>query len=181
MKSADLLLHPIRLRILQAFLGDRTLTTSQLQDELSDTPPATLYRHISMLVEAGILSVVNEQRIRGAVKRTYILRTSAASVDLNEVSKMSVEEHRRMFLAFIAGLIADFDRYLEKDKVDLLRDGASYRLSGVWLTDKELKEMSNELITVLQPRMANPPKAGRKRWLFGSIVLPGDKMSQKEV
>ena len=38
--SADLLLHPVRLRIVQAFLGDRALTTSQLSAELSDIPPA---------------------------------------------------------------------------------------------------------------------------------------------
>ena len=30
MATADLLLHPVRLRILQAFLGDRALTTSAL-------------------------------------------------------------------------------------------------------------------------------------------------------
>jgi len=32
--NADLLLHPIRLRIVKAFLGDRALTTSQLAAEL---------------------------------------------------------------------------------------------------------------------------------------------------
>jgi hypothetical protein len=34
--SADLLLHPVRLRILKAFLGDRALTTGQLAAELDD-------------------------------------------------------------------------------------------------------------------------------------------------
>ena len=28
--SADLLLHPVRLRIVQAFLGERALTTTEL-------------------------------------------------------------------------------------------------------------------------------------------------------
>jgi hypothetical protein len=32
--SADLLLHPVRLRILQALLGGRDLTTSQLGELL---------------------------------------------------------------------------------------------------------------------------------------------------
>jgi hypothetical protein len=36
--SADLLLHPVRLRIVQAFLGDRALTTTQLRGELPDVP-----------------------------------------------------------------------------------------------------------------------------------------------
>ena len=33
MAPADLLLHPVRPRIVQAFLGDRALTTSQLAGE----------------------------------------------------------------------------------------------------------------------------------------------------
>ncbi len=47
MTSADLLLHPVRLRIVQAFLADRALTTSELRTELPDVPTASLYRHIA--------------------------------------------------------------------------------------------------------------------------------------
>ena len=58
MASADLLLHPVRLRIVQAFLGDRALTTAELGTELPDVPPASLYRHVGVLVEGGVLAVV---------------------------------------------------------------------------------------------------------------------------
>ena len=51
MASADLLLHPVRLRIVQAFLGDRALTTSDLAAELADVPPASLYT--SLFVRRG--------------------------------------------------------------------------------------------------------------------------------
>jgi len=76
--TADLLLHPVRLRIVQAFLGDRALTTGELRAELPDVPPASLYRHIARLVDAGVLGVVSERRVRGAVERTYILRLRLA-------------------------------------------------------------------------------------------------------
>jgi hypothetical protein len=35
MASADALLHPIRLRIVKALLGDRALTTTELASELA--------------------------------------------------------------------------------------------------------------------------------------------------
>ena len=76
MASADLLLHPVRLRIVQAFLGDRALTTSDLAAELADVPAASLYRHVARLVDAGVLAVVAERRVRGALERTYVLRVS---------------------------------------------------------------------------------------------------------
>jgi hypothetical protein len=171
--SADLLLHPIRLRIVQAFLGDRALTTTELRTELPDVPAASLYRHVARLVDGGVLAVVAERRVRGARERTYVLRTAAASVSLDEVAKMSPDEHRQMFLAFAAGLIGDFDRYLARGDIDLLRDGVSYRLAGMWLDDAELMELAHELVFVIQPRLANAPKPGRKRWIFATVVLPG--------
>jgi hypothetical protein len=44
MASADLLLHPVRLRLVKTFLGDRALTTKQLAVELADVPAGSIYR-----------------------------------------------------------------------------------------------------------------------------------------
>jgi DNA-binding transcriptional ArsR family regulator len=173
--SADLLLHPVRLRIVQAFLGDRALTTSALSSELSDVPPASLYRHVARLVDAGVLQVVAERRVRGALERTYVLRLAAASIGLDEIAAMSAEDHRQMFMAFAAGLLADFDRYLQRGDVDLLRDGVSYRLAGLWLDDAEYADLLRDLVRVLQPRLANAPKKGRRRRILASVLLPGDE------
>ncbi len=173
MSSADLLLHPVRLRVVQAFLGDRALTTSQLRTALPDIPPASLYRHVARLVHGGVLGVVAKRQVRGAVERTYILRTAAARIRLDEVAAMTPDDHRRAFLAFVAGLLADFDRYLDRPDVDPVRDGATYNLAGMWLTDTEFSELLRALATVLQPRLANPPTKGRKRRILGTILLLG--------
>ncbi len=173
MATADLLLHPVRLRIVQAFLGDRALTTSALSAELADVPAASLYRHVARLVNAGVLAVVTERRVRGALERTYVLRLTAASIGLDELAAMSPDEHRQAFMAFVAGLLGDFDRYLARGDIDFLRDGVRYNMAGLWLDDAELTELQRELLRVLQPRLANPPAPGRKRRILGTILLPG--------
>jgi hypothetical protein len=165
--TADLLLHPVRLRVVQAFLGDRALTTTGLRDELPDVPAASLYRHVARLVQGGVLAVVAERRVRGAVERTYVLRTAAASISLDELAKMTPDQHRQAFLAYVAGLIGDFDRYLARGDIDLVRDAVSYRMAGMWV------EFARELVTVVQPRLANAPKPGRKRRILGTVLLPG--------
>jgi DNA-binding transcriptional ArsR family regulator len=172
--SADLLLHPVRLRIVQAFLGERALTTSDLRGELPDVPPASLYRHVARLVDAGVLTVVGERRIRGAVERTYVLRLASASIDLDEVQRMTREDHRRAFMAFVAGLLGDVDRYLDREDFDPVRDGAGYRLAGLWLDDAEFAEFVRELARVIQPRLSKPPTPGRRRRILGTVLLPGD-------
>jgi dsRNA-specific ribonuclease len=171
--SADLLLHPVRLRIVEAFLGDRALTTSQLRAELPDVPAGSLYRHVARLVNGGVLAIVSERRVRGALERTYVLRASAARLGVDEIASMSRDEHRQAFLAFVAGVIGDFDRYLARETIDPLRDGASYNLAAMWLDDAELAELARELSIVLQPRLANPPKPGRTRRILATVLLPG--------
>src|SRR5579864_9260405 len=124
MASADLLLHPVRLRIVKAFLGDRALTTAQLAAELDDVPAGSLYRHMALLTKGGVLQVVAERRVRGAVERTYTLRLLAAQVGPDEVASMTPEQHRQAFTAYVAGMLADADRYLASAPADPAKDGA---------------------------------------------------------
>lgn len=63
-------MHPMRLRIVKTFLGDRALTTAQIAAELDDIPMGSLYRHIAMLTKGGVLQVVAERRVRGTAERT---------------------------------------------------------------------------------------------------------------
>ena len=170
--SADLLLHPVRLRIMQAFLGERALTTSELRAELSDIPAASLYRHVARLVGAGVLQVVAERRVRGAVERTYTLRLFAAQIQPGEAAAMTAEEHMQAFMAYVAGMLADADRYLAAGLVDPVRDGASYRMAALWLTDAEFAEFTRDLAAVFQPRLANPPGKGRRRRMVYNVILP---------
>jgi predicted DNA-binding transcriptional regulator YafY len=165
------LLHPVRLRILKAFLGDRALTTSQLAEELGDVPTGSLYRHVAILTNAGVLQVVAERQVHGIVERTYTLRTVAARIGPAEAAAMTSDDHAQAFLAYVAGLLADFDRYRAAGP-DFLRDGFSYQTAAMWVTDDEYREFLREVSRAVQPRMANGPAKGRKRRIVFSVFLP---------
>ena len=172
MASADLLLHPVRLRIVKAFLGDRALTTRQLAAELPDVPAASVYRHVGRLVEAGVLHVVAERRVRGITERTYMLRLFAAQIQPAEVAAMSPQEHANAFLAYVAGLLGDFDRYFAAEPENPGRDGAGYQVAAMWLTDAELADYRRDLAAITAPRLANGPGEGRRRRMLYSVMLP---------
>ncbi|GGN31715.1 transcriptional regulator [Actinoplanes campanulatus] len=173
MTTAELLLHPVRLRIVQAFLGDRALTTLRLRELLPDVATATLYRQVATLAEAGVLEVAEERRVRGAAERTYRLRTGSALIDAAAAAQLTVEQHRAAFAAFAAGLLADYDRYLARGDIDLGRDLVGYRQAALHLTDDELGELITELAGVFARRMALPPE-GRTRRLLTTILMPAD-------
>ncbi|MGC9668301.1 helix-turn-helix domain-containing protein [Planosporangium sp. 12N6] len=172
MSSADLLLHPIRLRIVQAFLPDRELTIGQLGEQLPEVPTASLYRHVSTLVDGEALTVVTERKVRGTFERTYRLNLANVSVTGEDAASMDAEAHRRAFLTFVASLLADFDRYLARDDIDLVRDGVGYRQLVLNLSDAEFTALGAELRELLERYAALPAGPGRVRRLLSRIVMP---------
>jgi hypothetical protein len=96
----------------------------------------------------------------------------------DELAAMTLEEHAKAFMAFIAGLLADFDRYVASEPTDPVRDGAGYRMAALWLTDTEYADFIRDLASVVLPRVALAPgKARRRRILYG-IALPEPRRPQ---
>jgi DNA-binding transcriptional ArsR family regulator len=174
MKRADLVLHPVRLRIILAFARGRRLTPQQVAAVLPDVPQATLYRQIERLYRGGALAIADERRIRGAVERTYVLAEGGASVSPEDLAKSSRDDHVGYFTAFAAGLIAQFQQYLERSEIDLLKDGVGYRQVVLNLTDEELMEMAHALNASVGRFLAHEPGPGRKRRLLATVLFPLD-------
>jgi hypothetical protein len=86
---------------------------------------------------------------------------------------MTLEEHARAFMAYIAGLLGDFDRYLATAPTDPARDGADYRVAAMWLTDGEFTDLLLDLRNVFQSRLGNAPGNGRRRRMIYTVLLPG--------
>lgn len=171
-RTADVVLHPVRLRVIQSLMGDRHLTTAQIAGELADVSPATLYRHIATLVTAGILEIVDERRVRGAVERTYSLQTAAAEISASELAALSAEEHRRLFAAYTAGLLGRFDAYLSRSDVDLVRDRVGYRHVALWLSDEEFDELASRARAVVEEKAKNGPGEHRILRMISTVVMP---------
>ena len=170
-EKAELLLHPIRLRIVLAMTGSE-LTTAELQERLPDVAPATLYRQVAMLVRAGLLEVVAEEQKRGSVERTYRLVESAASLGAEDASSMSREEHLSGFIAFTGALIQAFGRYLDGSDSNPAADNVSYRQVGLWVTPEELQRLADAFGGLIGPYLENRPAPGRSKVSLSTILIP---------
>ena len=174
MDALELLAHPVRLRIVHALRGERTLTTAQLGELLPDVAKATLYRHVDLLAAGEVLEVAGERRVRGAVERHYRLRRDRASIDPGEAASMSAEDHRRGFAVALAALVAEFNAYLDRDDADPSADPVGYRQHAVWLSRDELVALVGELRAAILPRLANPATPDRTRYLLSPILFPSE-------
>jgi DNA-binding transcriptional ArsR family regulator len=172
MAPADLLLHPVRMRILQALFDTDPLTTAQLRDRLPDIAAATMYRHIALLTEGGVLEVVDEKRVRGTVERSYRVSSEQAVVDPAARAAMTHDDHQRAFTTFAASLMNDFGRYLTHSNADPHADGVVYRQAAVWLTEEEFTAMVEEIEHAVVSRMGNARDDTRTRRVVSLVVVP---------
>lgn len=166
---ADVVLHPVRLRIIQQ-LGGRNRTTAQLREALPDIPQATLYRHVAALVDAGVVAVVDERRSRGAIERTLALGDRMAAIDHAELSAMSGAQLRTAFLTFLGDVTGDFDRFLSADSLEA-RELVGFARTPLYVNSEDLATIQAGLAELLTPYLTER-EDGRHRVTLATILLP---------
>ena len=168
---SDLLLHPVRLRILLALTGEE-LTTADLQGRLRDVPQATLYRQVGRLVDGGVIEIASEERIRGGVERRLRIAEGQDFLGPEDAAAMTAEQHLEGFITFSGLMIDAFGRYLDHPDADLSSDPVGYRQAALWLTDEEAAAMVDELRAVLVRYLACEPRDDRGRITLSTVLIP---------
>lgn len=174
MSPIELLLHPVRLRIVFAANDGLPFTTSEMCLRLPDVSKATVYRHIALLADGGMLEVEKEELVRGIVERHYRLLRSRAVIDPAAAAAMTNDDHRRGFAAATASLLAEFNAYLDGPKANPTTDSVSYRQFPLWLSDAERSTLVEEMSAVIQARLTHEQTPERKRHLLSTVFFPAE-------
>lgn len=168
---SEALFHPVRLRIVQAFISEETLTVEQLKKRLPHVPQASLYRHLNVLVEHEFLHVIDEHWVGGARQRVYELVGNEAILKNDDLRSVSRDDHMRYFATFCAMLMQMFEQYIAQDEFDLEADGVGYRTVSIYLSDEEFQEVVQAMRAPLKKAWHNKPNAKRKRRIFATVTL----------
>ena len=168
MTLAEVVSHPVRVRIIQ-LLGGRELTTAELARELPDVSQATLYRHVASLIEAEIVTVVAQRRIRGTVERTLALGQRSAHVGSTELQAIDLADLRMAFLAFLTELAQGFEDYAAADTPEL-RDHLGFGVTALHVTPDDLAQIQQALGELLAPFQQDRP--GTRRLTLATALLP---------
>ncbi len=172
MEKRDLILHPVRLRIL-ANLAGRQLTTTMLAAALPNVPQATLYRQIKILWEGGLLEVVAENEVRGALERTYAVSAEGDRLEAQDVANLSREDYLLYFNIFAATLLDNFNSYIQQADLDRLPDdGLSFNQVVLYLNDAERATLRAQLTNAIRDAIGNSPTVDRRAYTLASVVIP---------
>lgn len=177
----DLALHPVRMGILTLLAGSPGLTPQQMVERMSNVPQASLYRHISRLVQGGLLIVVEERPVRGTVEKVYALNKNnelqlvRGEDALEALNRLSKADHLRYFTAFMLSALDDFSRYLDRTQggaLNLAVDGVGYHKLPLFLSDEEFVDFAAALNQALAPFLRLESAPGRRKRLFSTIMMP---------
>jgi len=168
---AEVLLHPVRIRIAQAVSG-RELTTKDLAEELADVPTSSIYRHVSQLLEAGFLKVTDSRQVRGTFEKTYTLNTGQSVLSAEDMAALSPEEHVEYFTTWLGAVLERGTSFLRSTPGDPREKGFGYRFNPLWLTDQELTDVKAQLEEIYAKYRDPGDTPERRRQLLTTILIP---------
>lgn len=169
MKSInEIMLNPIRMRIIQELTSVESITAAELCEKISDVPRTTMYRHISMLIDHDILAVVSERRIRGSLERTIAL-------NVPEITKHNtIENATQNAYGFLMCNYAKFHKYFSSENPDSGKDKLFLNNTILMTTDDEFDQFLLELTELLKKYTMKYSK-GRKTRDISIISAPEEK------
>ena len=124
---ADLILHPVRVQIVAA-LSLRDATPKQLAERLGDVAVSSLYRHLNLLLEGGVVEVVRREQVGSVEEKTYRLVISD-DFTAEDIEMWTPEEYERYFTAAVLSITTSMKRY-----VSLEPDFDEVKRRSVWQT-----------------------------------------------
>lgn len=164
------IIHPARLRILMALHG-RERTPQEIGRALGDLPQASLYRHIALLIDAGLVEVAGERREGARAERVLRLKGRLLEYSDAEVDALTREDLIQFFQTWLGALVEASDRYFTQETVRVREDGVSFFLASAYLTDDEAIALRRETIARYESLDAGPGP-GRRRRTLGFASLP---------
>ena len=138
------ILNPVRMRIIQSLITKKNITTNELSESMNDIPKTTLYRHVRILIDSDILSVVSEKKIRGSVERTLAL-------NLSSLTDLSTPENAvKNTFGFLMNIYARFEKYLTENKDNLAKQKVFCSNSVMMMSDEEFDSYLMEMNALFQ-------------------------------
>lgn len=135
----EVILNPIRMRIIQELSIGQSITATELCERIGDVPRTTMYRHINILIENNILSVVSEKKIRGSLERTIAL-------NISEITRHNtIENGAQNAFGFLMSNYAKFHNYFSGENPDPEKDRIFLNNTALMMSDTEFEKFIIEL------------------------------------
>lgn len=172
------ILHPVRARIIVA-LNDRPLTPRRIAAQMEDVPLGTVYRHINILHQAGLIKVVGERRVKGTLERQFAVVDAATYLSEKDLASLTADDITGLAAAVSSAVQAGFHRYVQQAQLPPKEGEISMVARSLYLTHQEYAAFRQHLVEVLS-KMGRDPGPEYERRLIGFFSVPDPEIAQLE-
>jgi hypothetical protein len=143
-------------------------------------PQSSLYRHLRLLRQGQVVSVVEKRLVNGIQENVYAV-TGRTHLSDDDMARLTVDEHLTFFTTYLVSLLQAFAAYLETSadeagRVNMAADFAGYTEIPFYANRMELQQWQQALNAALLPLAANKNAEGRRRYRIAFIAHPiGDQ------
>lgn len=167
MNLEKLLMNPIRIMIMQYLTVHETATTSEIISSLNNVSRATVYNHIKILEKNGLICVVQENQIRGAVEKIFSINKSEGNYRSDYASVIN----------YLLYLMFDFHNYFENQQKGMNKDMLFVDRFVMYLDDKNFENFFKEYTELCKKYFSfecEENKKGRTISLISSPFVNGE-------
>ncbi|MEC0244317.1 helix-turn-helix domain-containing protein [Paenibacillus chitinolyticus] len=146
--KAEILMHPVRMKISQVLMRnkDTGLTSLEMVKIIKDVPQATLYRHIQVMLDAGIIRVFKEKKVKSVAEKYYVLNELEAKLNVEEWKKASREKKLDYVSYYQLSLMTQYQIYLKKiEEQNTREDSATFSLVEMKLDEEQFRQFQHDL------------------------------------
>lgn len=146
--KAEVLMHPVRMKILQALMHNKEegLSTLEMNSIIKDVPQATLYRHIQILVDESIIKIVKERKVRSVTEKFYALNEGAEILSKEDWTQLTIKQKLNYVSNYQLTLLSQYQNYLHSlGEEERLADLSTFSFIDLTLTTDQFMSFENEL------------------------------------
>jgi len=175
--KVDILMHPVRVKIAQVLMRNRKtgLTPLEMLKIIKDVPQATLYRHIQVLLDAGIIRVSKEKKVKSVIEKYYVLNESEARLSSDEWEKASVDEKINYYSYYQLSLYNQYKNYLMNLEKNNSEDCSTFSILELELDDETFDSFQTELNNLVMKYYNSSSKSSEKNVpirTIGVTIIP---------
>ena len=120
----------------------------------------------------GVLKIVNQMQVRGAMEKTYALAIDLKK-EMNDIlDNNSGEAYMQAFIQYMLGFAEQFQEYCKKEDLNIAKDKSGFSLVPLYLSDEELDTFMKSYSQITEKYRDNAPTKDRKLRSIGLIIAP---------
>lgn len=146
--KVEVLMHPVRMKIAQVLMRNKEegLTPLEMVKIIKNVPQATLYRHIQIMLDSGVIRIIKEKKVKSVSEKYYALNEIEARLSIEDWKRASSEKKLDYVSYYQLSLLTQYQSYLKKlEQQNCQEDGATFSLVELKMNEEHFKHFQNEL------------------------------------